>query len=193
MSVACDVKKTTCIVTYNIHKGFSQFNRHMMSAELRETVARTRFRHRLPAGSAGMHERHAEATPTGRRNRSTTFSPRMSGRRRPTAATSSTTTAITATRFSRLSDHPRSQPGRHASALRAARPAALLDRSCPTSRRCIASASTCRCSRVRGRRQMDALAQYLEDIAGPRVTTDHRRRFQRLAQRADELVGNGSV
>ena len=62
MSVACDVKKTHLhIVTYNIHKGFSQFNRHMMVHELREQLRALGADIVFLQEVQGMHERHAEA------------------------------------------------------------------------------------------------------------------------------------
>ena len=62
MSVPCDVKKTHLhIVTYNIHKGFSQFNRHMMLHELREQLRALGADIVFLQEVQGMHERHAEA------------------------------------------------------------------------------------------------------------------------------------
>lgn len=62
MSIASDVKKTHLhIVTYNIHKGFSQFNRHMMVHELREQLRALGADIVFLQEVQGMHERHAEA------------------------------------------------------------------------------------------------------------------------------------
>ncbi len=49
------------IVTYNIHKGFSQFNRHMMVHELREQLRALGADIVFLQEVQGMHERHAEA------------------------------------------------------------------------------------------------------------------------------------
>ncbi|MFT3849056.1 MAG: endonuclease/exonuclease/phosphatase family protein [Propionivibrio sp.] len=62
MSIVSDVKKTHLhIVTYNIHKGFSQFNRHMMVHELREQLRALGADIVFLQEVQGMHERHAEA------------------------------------------------------------------------------------------------------------------------------------
>lgn len=56
------VKKSQLhIVTYNIHKGFSQFNRHMMVHELREQLRALGADIVFLQEVQGMHERHAEA------------------------------------------------------------------------------------------------------------------------------------
>lgn len=61
MSVASDVNKTHLhIVTYNIHKGFSQFNRHMMVYELREQLRALGADIVFLQEVQGLHERHAE-------------------------------------------------------------------------------------------------------------------------------------
>ena len=48
------------IVTYNIHKGFSQFNRHMMVHELREQLRRLGADIVFLQEVQGAHSRHAE-------------------------------------------------------------------------------------------------------------------------------------
>jgi hypothetical protein len=146
-------------------------------------------RHRLPAGSPGPapapRQRHRQLAGEPQHE----FLAEDVWQRPPTAATSSTTTATTATpssaRFPILSTRTtRTSPtcASSGAACCTARSAAR-----PFGRRCTASACTSRCWRSR-RRQMDALAEYLED-SPPRRAADHRRRLQRLAQPRRRLPG----
>lgn len=52
--------RTLSIVTYNIHKGFSQFNQHMMVHELREQLRALGADIVFLQEVQGMHSRHAE-------------------------------------------------------------------------------------------------------------------------------------
>ena len=86
------------VVTLNIHKGLSHFNRRMVIHDLRDGLARARPGRGLPAGSAGPEPAlRAALRHLSRSSRSTSSSPARSGST-STAATRSTTTATTATR-----------------------------------------------------------------------------------------------
>jgi endonuclease/exonuclease/phosphatase family metal-dependent hydrolase len=157
---------TLHITTFNIHKGFSQFNRRMMVHELRE-----RLRHLNPdivflQEVQGLHLAMPRTTTTGRTRRSTSSSPKRSGQPRPTAQHDLRPRPPRQRHPVALSHPARAQSGCHPPAVRKR---GLLH--CQI-RLPEGQAAHCVCAHLSlfgysRRKQMDALADYLEKQADP--------------------------
>ena len=92
-------RRPLTVMTVNIHKGFTTFNRKFILPELREAVRKVGADVVFLQEVLGTHERHAQArSTTGPRRRTTNSWPTASGRSSPTAATWSIPRATTATR-----------------------------------------------------------------------------------------------
>ena len=135
------------VVTLNIHKGLSQFNRRMVIHELREGLRALEPGPGVPAGSAGAEPApRAALRRLARARRSTSSSPARSCST-STGATACTSTGTTATRCCRASRSCR--PRTRTSRTTASSAAACCTRVVKVpagSATCIASACTCRCT-----------------------------------------------
>ena len=182
------------IATYNIHKGFSHFNRRMMVHELRDHLRLLDADIVFLQEVQGEHEHHADALRgLAGRSRSTSFSPTRCGRTTPTAAMPSTTTAITAT------------PSSAAIPIRSARRTRTSPPTASNSRGLLhceielpgrpQPALPVRAPRLheRGRRhQVAALIERVQRVVPDGRAAGRRRRFQRLAQPRRAPAGRGA-
>jgi hypothetical protein len=169
------------VTTFNIHKGFSQFNRRMMVHELRERLRHLNPGHRLPAGSPGLHLGHAEnhdnwpSEPQHEFLAEDVWQSSAYGRNMVYDHGHHGNAILS--RFPILHS---AQPGRHPSAVRETRPAALPDRIARRPGRPL---------RLRAPLAVRLFAPPADGGAGrvprpspTRRTADHRRRLQRLEQ-----------
>ena len=86
------------VMTVNIHKGFTAFNRKFILPELREAVRKVGADVVFLQEVLGTHETTARRSTAGPRRRTTSSWPTASGRSSPMAATWSIPRATTATR-----------------------------------------------------------------------------------------------
>jgi hypothetical protein len=89
------------IATWNIHKGFSQFNRSMMVHELRDRLRALNADIVFLQEVQGLHLGTPRGTRTGQKNHNTNFLPPMSGTTTPMGKTWCMTMATTAMRSCR--------------------------------------------------------------------------------------------